>query len=257
MTMAADDRSSSRTGGTLGARVARLGLVLAMLAALAGACSGFGYRFGLWHFRTGFLILGWAFFGALAAAAVALLGVLIARFSRTALLPGLAGVVIALGFAYVPWQWKHTADSVPYIHDITTDTDDPPQFVAAAALHQEGDHPVGYDGPETAIQQKEAYPDLAPLTTAAPKDRVFEAAKATLLAMGMRLSDTDPAAGRIEAIHTTFWYGFTDDVVVRVIATPEGTRVDVRSKSRVGRSDFGENAKLIRIFLAKLRTALG
>ena len=150
-------------------RLAQLGLGLALLAVLAAACSGFGYQLGLWHFRTGFLILRWAFFGALAAAALALLGLVIARFSRGALLPGLAGLVIALGFAYVPWQWKQTVDSVPYIHDITTDTDDPPQFVAAATLRKEGDHPVTYDGPETAIQQKEAYPDLAPLVTNGPE----------------------------------------------------------------------------------------
>jgi uncharacterized protein (DUF1499 family) len=237
-------------------RLAQLGLGLAVLAVLAAACSGFGYQLGLWHFRVGFLILRWAFFGALAAAAVALLGLVIARFSRGALLPGLAGMAIALGFAYLPWQWKQTVESVPYIHDITTDTDDPPQFVAAATLRKEGDHPVAYDGPETAIQQKEAYPDLAPLVTTAPRDKVFEAAKATLLAMGMQLSDADPASGHIEASQKSFWYGFTDDMVVRVLQTPEGTRVDVRSKSRVGRSDLGQNARRIRIFLGKLQAAL-
>lgn len=248
--------SSGQPGSRFGARIAWLGLSLAVLAVLAAACSGFGYQLGLWHFRVGFLILRWAFFGALAAAALALLGLVIARFSGRALLPGMAGIAIALGFAYVPWQWKQTVESVPYIHDITTDTDDPPQFVAAAALRKEGDHPLTYDGPETAIQQKEAYPDLAPLVTAAPKDKVFEAAKATLLAMGMHLSDADSATGRIEATQKSFWYGFTDDVVVRVVATAEGTRVDVRSKSRVGRSDLGQNAKRIRAFLSKLQAAL-
>ena len=108
-----------------------------------------------------------------------------------------------------------------------------------------------------SIQQQEAYPDLAPLLTPAPKDKVFDAAKATLTAMGLTLSDTDPAAGRIEATQKTFWYGFTDDVVVRITETPEGTRVDVRSKSRVGRSDLGQNAKRIRTFLAKLESAVG
>jgi uncharacterized protein (DUF1499 family) len=255
--MASDNVSSSQPRAGFGARVAQLGFVLALLAVLAAVCSGFGYQFGLWHFRTGFLILRWAFYGALAAAALSLLGLLVARFGRSALLPGLAGLVVALAFAYVPWQWKQTVDSVPYIHDITTDTDNPPDFVAAATLRKEGDHPITYDGPETAIQQKEAYPDLAPLVTQAPKDKVFEAAKATLVAMGLKLSDADPAAGRIEATQKSFWYGFTDDVVVRVVQTPEGTRVDVRSKSRVGRSDLGQNARRIRIFLTKLESAVG
>jgi uncharacterized protein (DUF1499 family) len=193
----------------------------------------------------------------LAAAALSLLGLLVARFGRGALIPGVAGLVIALAFAYVPWQWKQTVDSLPYIHDITTDTHNPPEFVAAARLRKDDEHPITYDGPEVAAQQKEAYPDLAPLIVQAPQDQVFEAAKATLLAMGLTLSDADPAAGRIEATQKSFWYGFTDDVVVRIAQTPEGTRVDVRSKSRVGRSDLGQNAKRIRIFLAKLRSAVG
>jgi uncharacterized protein (DUF1499 family) len=255
--MATDETLTRRRPGGIGTRAAQLGFVLALLAVLAAACSGFGYQLGLWHFRTGFLILRWAFFGALAAAALSLLGLLAAKFSRGALLPGLTGLVVALAFAYVPWQWKQTVDSLPYIHDITTDTDNPPEFVAAAALRKEGDHPITYDGPEIASLQKSAYPDLAPLVTQAPKDKVFEAAKATLIAMGLKLSDADPAAGRIEATQKTFWYGFTDDVVVRVEQTPEGTQVDVRSKSRVGRSDLGQNAKRIRLFLAKLKSAVG
>ena len=86
---------------------------------------------------------------------------------------------------------------------------------------------------------------------------MFEAAKATLVAMGLKLSDADPASGRIEATQKSFWYGFTDDVVVRIVQTPDGTRVDVRSKSRVGRSDLGQNAKRIRMFLAKLQATVG
>jgi uncharacterized protein (DUF1499 family) len=255
--MADNDTASGKSRRGFGLRIAQLGFALALLAVLAAACSGFGYQLGLWHFRTGFLILRWAFFGALAAAALSLLGLLIARFRRGALIPGIAGLAIALAFAYVPWQWKQTLDRFPYIHDITTDTDNPPAFVAAARLRKEGDHPITYDGPEVAIQQKEAYPDLAPLITSAPADRVFEAAESTLLAMGLTLSDADPSAGRIEATQKSFWYGFTDDVVVRIAQTPEGTRVDVRSKSRVGRSDLGQNAKRISTFLTRLRSEVG
>ena len=240
-----------------GRRIATAGLVLAAVCALAAMFSGFGYQMDLWHFRTGFLILRWAFFGALAAAVISVLGMVLGRFGRAAALPGITGLVIALAFAYVPWQWKQTLDSVPYIHDITTDTENPPEFVAAAKLRKEGDHPVAYDGPEVAAKQKEAFPDLAPFITEAPKDKVLEAAQAALTAIGLKLSDTNPAEGRIEATHTSFWYGFTDDVVVRIAEGPEGTRVDVRSKSRVGRSDLGQNANRIRAFLAKLKAELG
>jgi uncharacterized protein (DUF1499 family) len=145
---------------------------------------------------------------------------------------------------------------VPRIHDITTDTENPPEFVAAAKLRKEGDHPVSYDGAEVAVEQKKAYPDLVPLVVKVPKERVFEAAQAAAAASGLTVVDAVPLEGRIEATHTSFWYGFTDDMVVRIMETPEGTRVDVRSKSRVGRSDLGQNAERVRNFLAKLRVEL-
>ena len=248
--------SSGETTGRTGRRFAQLGFVLALVAVLAAALSGFGYQMGLWHFRTGFLILRWAFYVSVAAAAVSVLGLVLGKFGRNALRPGLAGLAIAAGFAYVPWHWTQTLDKLPYIHDITTDTDNPPQLVAAVKLREEDDHPVSYDGPEVAAEQKEAYPDLAPFVTQASKEKVFKAAQAAVTAMGMQLSGADPAEGRIEASQTSFWYGFTDDMVVRIEQTADGTRVDVRSKSHVGRSDLGQNAKRIRAFLAELESQL-
>jgi uncharacterized protein (DUF1499 family) len=105
--------------------------------------------------------------------------------------------------------------------------------------------------------QHNAYPDLVTLNTTAPADKVFAAAQQTIAAMGMQLADADPAQGRIEANQKSLLYGFTDDMVVRTIAGADGTRVDVRSKSRVGRSDLGQNAKRIRVFLEKLKENLG
>lgn len=243
--------------GRFGRWLAYVGLALVLVCVAAAMLSGFGYQAGLWHFRTGFLILRTAFFVSLAAGALSLFGLLLSRGNRPALVTGIVGLAIAAGFAYVPWQWKQTLDALPYIHDITTDTEAPPQFVAAAQLRKEGDHPVAYDGPEVAAQQKAAYPDLAPLITTVPRERVFEAARATLQDMKLQLTGADLSEGRLEASDTSFWYGFTDDMVVRIVETPQGTRVDVRSKSRLGRSDLGQNAKRVRTFLADLRTRLG
>lgn len=243
--------------GRLGRRLAYAGLALAVLCVAAAMASGLGYQAGLWHFRTGFLILRTAFFASLAAGVLSILGIVLSRGTRAPLVSGIVGLVIALGFAYVPWQWKQTLDALPYIHDISTDTDDPPQFIAAAQLRKDGDHPVAYDGPEVADQQKSAYPDLAPLMTTTPKDKVFEAARQTIQDMGLQLTGADLAEGRLEASDTSFWYGFTDDLVVRVAETPQGTRVDVRSKSRVGRSDLGQNAKRVRAFLQRLKSQVG
>jgi uncharacterized protein (DUF1499 family) len=234
------------------------GFALAVLCAAAMVLSGVGYRMDLWHFRTGFMILRWAFWGAVIALVLAIAGLVIpGTRTRAAMVLGAVGLVVAAVAVYIPWTWKQTLDAHPYIHDITTDLENPPAFVMARGLRRAGDHPVEYDGPEVAEQQRKAYPDLAPLMTSQPADKVFETAKAVIGAMGMKLVDADPLTLRLEATDTSLLYGFTDDMVVRIAKTVQGARVDVRSKSRVGRSDLGQNAKRIRTFLAKLKASLG
>ena len=71
--------------------------------------------------------------------------------------------------------------------------------------------------------------------------------------MGWEIVASDPAQGRIEATATTFWFGFKDDIVVRLAAEGTGSRVDVRSLSRIGSSDVGANAQRIRAYLEKVK----
>jgi hypothetical protein len=242
----------------LGNRLVAVGLLVALASAAAMVFSGIGYRLDLYHFRVGFTILRWAFWFALAGALLSLAGLVITGGRpRTTLVAALVGTAVGVVAAYIPWSWKQTADALPYIHDISTDTANPPEFVAAARLRKPGDHPITYDGREVADLQQKAYPDLGSLTTKAPAEKVFEAAKAAIASMGMKLEDADPAQGRIEATQTSLLYGFTDDMVVRIVTGADGTKVDVRSKSRVGRSDLGQNAKRIRTFQQKLRANLG
>lgn len=82
---------------------------------------------------------------------------------------------------------------------------------------------------------------------------MFSAALATAREMGWTVVDSAADDGRIEAVATTFWFGFNDDVVIRVTESGSGTRVDMRSVSRVGVSDVGTNAARIRAFLAVLK----
>lgn len=241
----------------LARRIALAGLILALICAGAAVFSGIGYRLGLWHFRTGFDILKYASYCALAAAVVSVAGLLLGGGRRPGVLfTGLLGLLIAAVTVYMPWTYYKTVQSVPKIHDITTDVGNPPTFVAVAKLRKEGDHPVMYEGAEIGSEQKEAYPDIEPLTTKAPKDKVFEAARQALASMGLEIIDANPAEGHIEAVDTSLLYGFKDDMVVRIQESGEGTRVDVRSMSRVGRSDLGMNAKRIRTFMARLRASL-
>ena len=237
-----------------------LGFVVALGCALGAVAAGLGYRFDLWHFRTGIATLGYVFWVAAATAAVTLLALILAvvrRAPNRALVLGFLGVLIAGITAYIPYHLRQTANSVPAIHDITTDLANPPVFVRAATMRKKDDHPVAYDGAKVGELQKGAYPDVATIVTPAPADKAFETAKGTLLDMGLEIIDADPAQGRVEAVATSLLFGFKDDVVVRVAAAADGTHVDMRSKSRVGRNDFGMNAKRIRTFTAKMRVKLG
>ena len=243
---------------TMLVRLVMIGALVSVGSVMAMLLAGVGYRLHWWHFRTGIGVLRWAFWFAAAGGVVSVLSLVFARAQSPGMIAVAAiGLVVGAAGAYVPWSYKRTVDSLPYIHDISTDTANPPQFVVAAKLRREGDHPVLYDGPEVAAQQKTAYPDMVPLMTVASADKVFEAANKAIAKMGLTLAEANPQEGRIEANQSSLLFGFTDDLVVRIVADGAGSRVDVRSKSRVGRSDVGQNAKRIRKFLQELQIALG
>jgi uncharacterized protein (DUF1499 family) len=240
---------------------ASLGLGLAILALVLLAAGPLGWRFGWWHFRFAFYwLMPFAAFTALAAAIVSIAALALGWShlgGRGLALAGL-GVVLGAAVAYVPWQYNRTRQTVPPIHDITTDTDNPPAFVAALSLRGPDANTVTYEGPDLARKQKAAYPDIAPVEIgAAPADAFKQALDAAKAMPGWNVVASDPAAGRIEANETTRWFRFTDDVVIRVAPDGAGSRVDVRSVSRVGRSDFGVNAGRIRAYTAALKARAG
>lgn len=220
--------------------------------------AGIGYRLQWWELGTAFGLLRWgAYLGAAAAVMGAIaLALLLWLGPRILAVPaGLALLAGGIGAA-VPWAWQEQARSVPPIHDISTDTTTPPAFVAIAPLRRGAPNPVEYPGEETAKAQREAYPDIRPLRFSAAPERVFLAAADTVAELGWELVDTDETQGRIEATDTTRWFGFRDDVVIRIRPENGQTRLDVRSKSRVGRSDVGTNAKRIRGFRERLAAKL-
>jgi uncharacterized protein (DUF1499 family) len=166
----------------------------------------------------------------------------------------LTGVIIAaivggLGFL-VPYSYIRSAQGLPPIHDITTDTENPPLFVAVLPLRAGARNPPEYLGEQVATRQREGYPDLKPVSLAQPPAAVHEKALAAVKSLGWELVASEPSEGRIEATETTFWYGFKDDVVIRLQPQGDGTLMDVRSKSRVGGGDVGANAARIRKFIA-------
>ena len=155
----------------------------------------------------------------------------------------------------MPWHFDSLRGIVPPIHDVTTDPDNPPAFVAAAALRKAQNlNTTDYD-PKLPAQQRRVFADLTPIVLDLPPDRAFARATATAQRLGWKVTESDPAAGRIEATETSRWFRFVDDVVIRIAPAPGGSRIDLRSSSRVGRSDFGVNAARIRRFAAAVRQA--
>ncbi|MFB0970269.1 MAG: DUF1499 domain-containing protein [Pseudomonadales bacterium] len=146
------------------------------------------------------------------------------------------------------------ARSVPPIHDISTDTNEPPIFLAIVPLRKDAPNSLKYEldgSKETlATTQRAAYPDLGPLDTAMSVADAAARAEAVLVDMGLEVVDVNQAAGIVEATATTFWFGFKDDVVVRIRETQQGSKLDLRSVSRVGQSDIGANAARIQTFIA-------
>lgn len=237
---------------------ARAGLALTVAGSLALLLSGVGTRWDWWDYRTGFLILRWTLYGGLAVIVVALAGLVLGLLARTgrSLLVSLLTLALLAAVAAVPVGYLRSAGRVPPIHDITTDLDDPPRFVAVLPLRRGAPNSTEYNGAALAAQQRAGYPDLGPARLAAPPDQVFARAVEVARALGWQIVAAVPAEGRLEATDRTRWFGFRDDVVVRVAAEGAGTRVDVRSVSRVGRSDLGTNARRIRRFLETLQTAV-
>lgn len=235
-------------------------LAVAIADAIAGLMAGIGYRLDLWTYRDGIGALPYVFWLAFITALVALLAAIVGIVThRTGtIVVGALALVIAAVTAYIPWNLRQTVRSVPPIHDITTDFDNPPQYVRIAGMRKQTDHPVAYDGPEAAAHQRKAYADIAPLVFKAPKEKVFDASRQVIASMGLELVDAEPIQGRLEATDRSLLFGFEDDMVVRIVPAADGTtRVDLRSKSRVGRSDLGINANRVREFGNALRRRVG
>jgi hypothetical protein len=208
--------------------------------------------------------------GALLLAVVAMLlalagGVGIWREGYGGMRYAVSAVLIGLGLIAYPAYQGTKAYRLPQIYDVTTDPIDPPQFDVLAKLRPRDANPIGYEGLYAADLQHAAYPDIeADETTATPQE-AFDAAMKVIAKRRWRVVNAQPpeapATGRvadsqaapsedgrdgvIEAVAHSLILGFPEDVVVRIRATADGTRIDARSASRYGRTDLGSNAQRV------------
>lgn len=208
--------------------------------------------------------------GALVLAAVAILlafaaGIVIWRDGLGGLRQAVLAVLIGVALIGYPAYLGARAYQLPAIYDITTDPIDPPQFDAIARLRPRDANPIAYQGLYAAELQHAAYPDIDPEDTTASPQEAFDVAMKIIVKRKWRVVDArpprGPVAGRpadgiIEAVARSLILGFPEDVVLRIRATNDGTRIDLRSASRYGRGDLGSNAARVRNLITDIDTVL-
>ena len=202
------------------------------------------------------ILLGGAALGMMAvlSAIVSLLAIISAVETKvTGALLAITGLILGLAVVWPVFQTIQAGYDVPRIHDITTDLQNPPAFVAIAAIRTADHNPLDRKTPaQLAELQQAGYPDLGPLLIDKDPARVFENAVSLVKERGWEIVAATAENGMIEATDTTRIMGFKDDVVIRISAKDGKSVVDMRSVSRIGISDMGTNAARIKLFLNDL-----
>lgn len=244
--------------------ILRLTLLLAFLVPLTFMAGALGSKFGLWDWTFGFGVISRKvapiiMLLSLVFGIISLILAIAVRPRRGFFVAVLAILIPATAGIYTKSVQK-TAGKLPLIHDITTDTQNPPTFgafIQEERAKTKGVNTLDYVGKKdlrekklVSVLQSRDYPEIRPLIMSDDPDVVYGEAKQVALQMGWDIVSEDGDSGKIEAVASTFWYGFKDDVVIRVRPSEGGGSVlDIRSVSRVGASDLGANAARIKTFL--------
>jgi len=249
--------------------VGRLAFAAFAIALVLGLVAASGTHFHVWDYQTGvYGILPFCLYAGAAGIVLGAMWALSALFlnASTASGYGVTGLIGSLLVMAVPLYTMYLlwiVHAIPPIHDISTDTEHPPEFVALLKDRSGAPNPPGYDGPvlattydgktrSTSQLQKLFYSDIKTqgLLGMTPQ-AVFQRALRAARAMGWRIVAAVPGkdGGRIEATHTSFFFGQTQDIEIRITRSGMGFLLDIRSKSRVGSTDFGINAANIRSYV--------
>lgn len=245
----------------------RLTLLVSFVAPFVFLCAALGVKFGLWSWQFGLsslslglgvkLLMAGLGLGLLSIAASALIS------PRKGWWIGALAILIGIAGLGKGAATQKTVKNLPFIHDITTDTQNPPVFsdvILGERAKVSGVNSLSYAGKKDARDkqlvsalQSQAYPQVRSLVMGASPETVYGSALTAAKSMGWVIKAENPNGGTIEATDTTFWYGFEDDIAIRIRPSEGGgSIVDIRSVSRVGASDIGANAKRIGTFLDQL-----
>jgi uncharacterized protein (DUF1499 family) len=232
-----------------------LTLIAGVFALLLLLLAGPLYKAEILGLMNAFLAMRIALIMGAVAIVLALIQVIFMRKTISWPATGVAVLCAAVAI-FMPLSQMNKAKSVPPIHDITTDLVNPPKFVAILALRADAPNPAAYQGEEIASQQREAYPELQTQKYQQTAEQVFDAAIAAVNDMGLEVVSSDKNLGLIEAYDTTTFFGFVDDVVIRIQSAEQITILDARSKSRVGMSDIGKNAERLNSLITGIKNNL-
>lgn len=235
-------------------RLARMAFIVASVAAVIVAASGPLHRFLGLDIEAAIAVFRYGFYAAVAGVALGLATIIPSRPGdrRRGFVAALLAIAIGVAAAWVPLRWFLQAQRLPAINDITTDTTNPPPLVATLQLRRGATNSPAYPAASAPLQ-KAAFPDIEPLVLPVPPAEAFRRVDRAATSLGWDIVARAPAEGRLEAIVTSEWFGFRDDIVVRIRAQGTGSRIDIRAKSRIGESDLGGNAERIRAFLARVK----
>jgi uncharacterized protein (DUF1499 family) len=256
-----DSDIPDRRSGRPPSRGLPLIVALAVLVVLGGlgaqGTSHLGFRQGFWPLATSLQVFQIGAWVSLAGAILALLAAVATRpgTHRRGFVASILAILIGLAAWGSATYWQVTALRAPPIHDVTTDPTDPPAFVALRSARINSPNGTDYGGPDVAALQHAFYPTIIPVIVTVPPSVAFDRALAAARTMHWSIAAVDSTDGRIEATATTPWFGFVDDIIIRVTPDPTGSRIDIRSSSRTTDTDGGRNAARVRTYLTRLSQA--
>ncbi len=227
-----------------------IGFVLIVLSILAAMSGPIGSRIGWWDFDYAVAIAKWSAYVAMFGALLCFSGLIFARpgSNHRGFIISLLGIILFVPMLLFLQSWKEAKLTSPPIQDITTTTENLPTFWYAPNSRD-------YGGDVIAALQEEFYPDIKPLILPVSMDKAFDLSVELINDYGWQLWAPSRDEMHIEATQKTFWFGFSDDVVIHITKIDQNnSRIDMRSSSRFGGGgDGGTNANRIRMFFSDLK----
>lgn len=236
--------------------VASTGYFMSLAAAALFAASVIMLRFAFTDYKLPVLIVLISSLVAFVALLLTLGALVFGQFGQMNLPRVIIALVVSVAIFLPVFLAGRALEGVPTINDIMTDTDNPPQFEVVPTLRKPFDNSFELSEKRLAFHRKH-YGDMKPLNLDGASDTHFDKVVALVEARGWKLVASDKTKGTVEATDTTVFFGFKDDIVVRLTDVNGKTRVDMRSASRQGQSDYRVNSKRINAFLDDLKAGVG